>query len=141
MWLLKFLPNWLFYGMFLAGLLGLLITQFLPQIIPLTYKLAARIACTALFVVGTFMFGAIHDNEAWLERVREMEAKVAAAEQQSKEENVKIETKIVSRVELVKQRGQDIIQYVDREVTKYDETCVIPKEFIFAHNRAAEQPK
>ena len=141
MWLLKFLPNWLFYVMFLAGVLGLLITQFLPQIVPVTYKIAARASCAALFVVGLFMCGAIHDNEAWLERVREMEVKVAAAEAQAKEENTKIETKTVTRIEIIKQRGQDITQFIDREVTKYDNTCVIPPEFITAHNRAAEQPK
>ena len=43
--------------------------------------------------------------------------------------------------ELVKTRGDDIIKYVDREITKYDQQCVIPKEFVKAHNDAAEPLK
>lgn len=93
------------------------------------------------------MAGAIHDNEAWEARVREMEEKVAAAEAQSKEENVKIVEKVVNKIQIVKTRGQDIVKYVDREVVKYDTkfapggVCEIPKEFIKAHNDSAEAPK
>ena len=93
------------------------------------------------------MAGAIHDNESWEAKVREMEEKVAAAEAQSKEENIKIVEKVVNKVQIVKTRGQDIVKYVDREVVKYDTkfapggVCEIPKEFIKAHNDAAEAPK
>lgn len=93
------------------------------------------------------MSGAIHDNEKWEARVKEMEAKVAAAEVQSKEENVKIVEKVVTKTQVIKTRGQDIVKYVDREVVKYDTKfapggeCEIPKEFIKALNDAAEPPK
>lgn len=93
------------------------------------------------------MSGAIHDNNAWEARVKEMEAKIAAAEEQSKIENVKIVEKVVNKVQTIKTRGDEIVKYVDREVTKYDTkfapggVCEIPKEFIKAHNDAAEAPK
>jgi hypothetical protein len=83
----------------------------------------------------------------WRERVAEMEAKVAAAEEQSKKENTKIVTKLVTKTQIVRTRGEDIVKYVDREVVKYDTKfaaggeCEIPKEFIKAHNDAAEAPK
>lgn len=97
--------------------------------------------------IGTFMSGAIYDNNAWEDRVKEMEAKVAAAEIQSKEENVKIVEKVVTKTQVIKTRGQDIVKYVDREIVKYDTKfapggeCEIPKEFIKAINDAAEAPK
>jgi hypothetical protein len=93
------------------------------------------------------MSGAIYDNNAWEARVKEMQDKVAAAEVQSKEENVKIVTKVVNKTQVIKTRGQDIVKYVDREVVKYDTKfaaggeCEIPKEFIKAINDAAEAPK
>ncbi len=93
------------------------------------------------------MAGAIYDNDVWEARVKEMEEKVAAAEIQSKEENIKIVEKVVNKVQIVKTRGQDIVKYVDREVVKYDTKfapggqCEIPKEFIKAINDAAEPPK
>ena len=70
-----------------------------------------------------------------------MELKVAAAEAQSAKENIKVVEKVVNKVQIVRQRGDDIIKYVDREITKYDNQCVIPKEFVEAHNKAAEAVK
>lgn len=93
------------------------------------------------------MAGAIHDNDAWEARVKEMQDKVAVAEIQSKEENVKIVQKVVTKTQVIKTRGEDIVKYVDREIVKYDEkfakggVCEIPQEFIKAHNDAAEAPK
>jgi hypothetical protein len=93
------------------------------------------------------MAGAIHNNYAWETRVKEMEEKVAAAEIQSKEENMKIVEKVVTKTQIIKTRGEDIVKYIDREIVKYDEkfakggVCEIPQEFIKAHNDAAEAPK
>jgi hypothetical protein len=108
------------------------------------YKTPIQLISIALIVIGTFMAGAIHDNESWLAKVKEMEAKVAAAESQSKEENVKIVEKVVTKTQVIKTRGEDIVKYVDREVVKYDTKfapggeCEIPKEFIKAINDAAK---
>ena len=80
-------------------------------------------------------------------KIEELEAKVEAAQVESVEENVKIETKIVTKTQVIKQRGEDIIHFVDKESVKYDTKflpggiCEIPKEFIEAHNKAAEAPK
>jgi hypothetical protein len=43
--------------------------------------------------------------------------------------------------QVVKERGKDIVQFVDREVVKYDNKCEIPQPFVDAHNRAAEKVK
>ena len=93
------------------------------------------------------MEGGASNEEKWNARVKEMEAKVAVAEVKSKEENVKIETKVITKTQVIRERGKDIINYVDREVVKYDTKfapggqCEIPKEFIKALNDAAEPPK
>ena len=137
MWILKFLPDWIFYFVLISGLLGLLLSKFIPG----QYRLILQAASAAFFVFGTFMAGAIHDNEAWVARVKEMEVKVAQAQTQSKEENKKIEQKAVTQIQIIKQRGDDVIKYIDREVTKYDNDCKIPNEFIKAHNNASERPK
>jgi flagellar biosynthesis component FlhA len=151
MWILNFLPNWFFYAVLLAGIVGLISTYFIRFLafIPgiYMYKTPIQLISIALIAIGTFMSGAIHDNESWLARVREMEEKVAAAEQESKKENVKIVTKVVTKTQIVRTRGEDIIKYVDREIIKYDTKfapggqCELPKEFIKAINDAAEPPK
>ena len=90
---------------------------------------------------GIFFKGAIYNNKEWVARVKEMEAKVAAAEAESKKENIKIVQKVVVKQQIVKERGEEVIKYVDREITKYDNTCVIPKEFVKAVNEAAKEVK
>ena len=148
MWILQWLPNWIFYGIFFAGLLGLLAT-YVMKFIPFVYVYRTPIQAVSVLAIaiGTYMSGAISNEEAWQARVREMEAKVAAAEIQSQKENVKIVEKVVTKTQIVRTRGQDIVKYVDREIVKYDTkfapggVCEIPKEFIKALNDAAEAPK
>ena len=148
MWILQWLPDWIFYAIFFAGLLGLLAT-YVMKFIPFVYVYRTPIQAISILaiVIGTYMFGAISNEESWQAKVKEMELKVAAAEVQSVKENVKIVEKVVKKTEYITRRGQDIIQYVDREVVKYDDKfkptgeCELPKEFIKAINNAAEAPK
>jgi len=148
MWILSWLPNWIFYGIFFAGLLGLLAT-YVMKFIPFVYVYRTPIQAISVLAIaiGTYMSGAISNEEAWQARVKEMEAKVAAAEAESQKENVKIVEKVVNKVQIVRTRGEDIVKYVDKEIVKYDtkflpgEICEIPNEFVEAHNRAAEAPK
>jgi hypothetical protein len=148
MWILQWLPNWIFYGIFFAGLLGLVAT-FVMKFIPLVYVYRTPIQAVSvvLIAIGTYMAGAISNEEAWQARVKEMEAKVEAAAVESAQENVKIVEKVVKKTEYIKTRGEDIVKYIDKEIVKYDTKflpggqCEIPKEFIEAHNRAAEAPK
>ena len=86
-------------------------------------------------------------EQEWRERVAEAEARVAAAEAASREENVKIVTKVVTKTQIIRTRGETITKYIDREIVRYDEKfapggqCEIPREFIKAINDAAEAPK
>jgi uncharacterized protein YacL len=144
MWILKWLPDWLFYGILLIGLVGFFVT-YLLKYIPLPaiymYKTPIQMVSLVFIVFGVFMAGAIHNEEAWLARVRELEAKVAEAQVKSAEENVKIIEKITTKTQVIKEKGDNIVKYIDREVIKHDSTCAIPKEFVKAHNDAAEPPK
>jgi len=148
MWILQWLPDWIFYGIFFAGLIGLLAT-YVMKFIPFVYVYRTPIQAVSILAIaiGTYISGAISNEEAWQARVKEMEAKVAAAEIESQKENVKVVEKVVTKTQIVRTRGQDIVKYVDREIVKYDTkfapggVCEIPKEFIKALNDAAEAPK
>lgn len=138
MWILQFLPNWIFYVLCFAGVAAFLVTKFV-KILPNAQLIQA--ASVAVVAVSIYMIGAISNNDAWLAKIKDLEVKVAEAEAKSATLNTDIVEKTVVKTQIVKQRGQDIIKYVDREVVKYDTTCVIPKEFVLIHNRAAEAPK
>ena len=142
MWILQWLPDWIFYLMFFAGLLGFVATyvmKFIPFVY--VYKTPIQVASVILISIGLYMSGAISNNESWEKRVREMEAKVAEAQVQAANENVKIVEKVVTKIQVIKERNDDIIKYVNANLVQYDETCKIPQPFIEALNRAAEEVK
>jgi hypothetical protein len=134
MWILKFLPDWFFYTVLLAGAAGLVFSR----LIPAYYRTAVQATALLFFVFGTFMYGAIYDNNWWKERVAEMEVKVAKAEQESKEANDKLDQMVLDKQQRIEERQVIIRQYIEREVAKYDDQIVVPLEFIKALNDAAE---
>jgi hypothetical protein len=152
MFILHFLPDalilWICNIVLLAGVL-LTVTAFFIRRIPVInqYRIPAQVLGIALLVMGVYWRGGYAIEMEWRERVEEVEARVAAAEAQSKEENVKIVTKVVTKTQVIRTRGETITKYIDREIVKYDEkfakggVCEIPQEFIQAHNSAAEAPK
>ena len=144
MWILKWLPFWIFYATFFVGLLGFIATyllRFVPIPALFMYKTPIQIVSAILMIVGVSMSGAISNEEAWLAKVKELEVKVAQAEAKSQEVNVQVVEKVVTKTQVVRERGKDIVQYVDREVVKYDSKCEIPKEAVTAVNQAAEGVK
>jgi hypothetical protein len=147
MWILHFLPDalilWFCNILLLTGVV-LTIAGFFVHRIPFPllwqYQLPFKILGIALLVLGVYFRGGVAVETEWRERVAAVEEKLKAAEQQSAKENTRIETRVVQKTEYITRRGSDIVQYVDREVTRYDNSCVIPQPFIEAHNRAAEAP-
>jgi hypothetical protein len=144
MWLMNFLPNWIFHAILLAGVLGLL-ASFVLKFIPFfsTYNLPIQVGAILLIVTGVWFEGAMSNQAEWEAKVTELRIKVAEAEAKSQETNVQIITKTVKKLELVRTRGADIINYVDREVVKdkevikFVEVCPIPQIIINTHNAAA----
>ena len=142
MWILNFLPDWIFHFILLAGIGGL-IASYLMKFVPFVYmyKTPIQLVSVVAIVGSTFMLGAAWNDQAWRDRVAEMEQKVAAAEVKSVEENVKIVTKIVKKTEVIRIKGEEIVKYIDKEIVKYNDRCEIPEDFVKTLNDAAEQPK
>ena len=136
MWL-QFIPHWLFYVILGIGIFGILFSRF----VPFYYRAAVQAVSYIAFAFGLFMAGAVKGSESLLAEMKALQEKVTVAEEQSVQETVKIETKYVNKTQVIRERGEDVLKYIDREVVKYDSTCVIPKEFIEAHNKAAEKLK
>ena len=142
MWLIKILPDWIFYSLFFAGLIGLAAT-YLLRLIPIPfiymYKTPIQLVSIAALAIGTFMSGAIYDNNAWLERVKEMEEKVAVAAQQSKEANDSINDKVETEKQKIVEKKVYLKEYIEVQSAKDDTQCTIPGWFVEAHNKAAEK--
>ena len=138
MWILSVLPDVVLHLILVVGILGTIV-GFVLGFIPFIskYKLPIQICSVLILSLGVYLEGGLANEQEWLLKVKEVEAKLAKAEAQAAVENVKIVTKVVKKLELVRTRGNDVVQYIDREVVKYDNICPIPIEVIRAHNVAA----
>jgi len=144
MWIFEWLPDVVTHAIFLVGAVGVF-AGFVLTFIPFVkqYKLAIQISSLFIFALGVYLEGGLADNKEWQFKIKELEGKLAVAEEKSKTANVVVEEKIVTKTNVVKQKGKDIIQYIDREVVKnnevikYVENCPVPKELINIHNQAA----
>ena len=148
MWILSILPDAAIHIIFGLGILGT-IAGFVLGFIPFikTYRLAIQIISLVVLVFGVYLEGGLADYKEWELRVKEMEAKVAKAEAESANKNVEIQEKIVTKTKVIREKGKDIIKYIDKEVVKkeevikYVENCPVPKEIIDLHNQATELNK
>ena len=142
MWILDFLPSWIFTLITLLSLGAFLVTEFLNNLpFVATYLKAIRIGSIVGLVIGLYMMGGSANQEKWEARVKELEAKVAIAEQQSKTANAEIASKVKENKQLVKQQQIIVQEKIVRVAEKLDAECKVPAEAIAILNEAAEGVK
>ena len=142
-WMLSLIPDslfvWIYYVMLIAGV-ALYVASKLVNLIPLMgqYKFPAELIGVVLLVVGAYFYGGHGVQQAWLARVAELEAKVKIAEEKSQQVNTIIETKVVTKIKVVKENV-----YVNREIIKevagkqLDASCSLPKSTVSLHDSAS----
>lgn len=138
MWFFDLIPGTLLYLVFFAAVIGYLVSLLLPGFV---LQKQVKLISVIVLVISIYLLGMHKTNTHWKALAKDLETQVVVAEAKSAAATSVITQKTIVKTQVIKQKGEDIIQYVDREVTKYNNTCVIPKEFILTHNRAAEQTK
>jgi hypothetical protein len=138
MWILSILPVASIHLLLICGVLGT-IAGFVLGFIPLInkYRLPIQILGVLMLSLAVYLEGGLANDAEWQLKVKEMEAKVAEAKAQSLQVNTTVVTKILTKRQIIKEKGDEIRTYIDREVVKYDTTCPIPEVVINAHNAAA----
>jgi hypothetical protein len=147
-WMLSLLPDWIWTALLVSSVVGLL-AAWLLQRIPFVsqYRFPIQAISFVSLLASIWFLGAASTNAVWEARVKDAEAKVRLAEEQAKNKTVEVQEKVVTKTRIVKEKGNDIVKYVDREIVKkeeiikYIEQCPVPKEIIDIHNQAAELNK
>ena len=129
------MPAWIFSLLFFLGIAGFLITKTV-KILP--YRQLAQYVSIAVIFLATYMTGAKSNNDAWLAKVAVLEKQVLELAPKSQQANTDIDKNLVKQKQQSKDTTTSIIQYVDREVVKYDSGCVLPQSVLEAHNKAAK---
>jgi hypothetical protein len=139
MWIINWLPEFVVHLIFLAGVVGT-IAGFVLGFIPFVskYKLPIQIISLILLSLGVYLEGGLAEKAKWELRVKEMEVKVAEAEAKSAVVNTEIVEKVITQKQVIKVKGDKVIEYIDREVKVFDNTCTVPEIAIKAHNMAAK---
>lgn len=147
-WMLSLLPDWLWTALLISSTIGLLASLIVKRIPFINnYRFPIQAVSFVGLLVSIWFLGAASANEVWQAKIKDLEEKVKIAEEQAANKNVEIQEKVVEKTKVVREKGKDIIKYVDREVVKkeeivkYIEQCPVPKEIIDIHNQAAELNK
>jgi hypothetical protein len=138
MWILNWLPDFVFHLILILGVLALLAGWALKMVpVVAKYSLPLQVAGVLLTILGVWYEGGIAKDAEWKARVAELETKVAQADVKSANVNTKVVTKVVTKTQVIKEKGDEVVRYIDREVAKYDAECKIPQAAIKAHNASA----
>ena len=142
MWILDFLPGWIFTLITLAGAGAYLVTEVLGNIpFVAQYLRAIRAGAIVALVFGVYMMGGSANQEKWEARVKELEAKVAVAEEQSRTANAKLDAKMKEKAKVIKEKEYIIQEKIIKVKEQIDAKCEVPLEAVKLLNDAAEERK
>lgn len=152
MWVLSFLPDslllYIVNGILIVGAIGSFLSFFVlhkilnkfPSLAP--YHLLIQIVSAVLLVSGIYFKGGYSVEMEWRAKVSELEAKLAEAKKESEKVNTVVQTKVVTKTKIIREKADTIVQYVDRPVIQeFDQKCPLPKDVIDIHNEAARMNK
>jgi hypothetical protein len=148
--MLAFIPDaflaWIINTILITGIIGFAasfffgyVVRWLPAIAP--YHLLIQVISIVLLVAGVYFKGGYSVEMAWRERVADLEAKVAVAEQKSKEVNEKIVTVYQDRVKIVKETQVVVQEKIKTVEVKIDSQCKITADTVDILNQAATGKK
>ena len=142
-WMISLIPDsifiWITYFLMAVGL-GLYILSKLVAWLPIIsrYKTPSEIIGVLILVVGSYLFGSHGTEMVWRQKVKELEEKVAKAEEQSRQTNSVIQEKIVTKVKEIKVFQDRIKEVIVEKEKIIDAQCKVPDEAIEILNTSAQ---
>jgi len=140
MWILNWLPDFVFHLILIAGVLAI-VAGLVLRMVPLInqYSLPIQVVGILLTVVGVWYEGGIAKDAEWQARVAELEVKVAQAEAKSQKVNTEIVTKIVTKIQVIKDTTNANTKYITEYVAKdLDAECRLTNASVLLHNSASQ---
>lgn len=145
MWLLTaLLPDWFItYFVHIVFVIGAVATfaSSLVAKIPFisNYGRLVKPIGIAILLIGVFLEGSWWNERSWQEKIKELEAKVKIAEQQSASTNQKLDEALKQKNKVIKEK-QIVIQEKIKEVeVKVNADCKIAPEVVQIINDAAKK--
>ena len=146
-WLISFIPDgffiWITYILFALGFALYAISKvmdWLPRLykLPDIYRLPVEILGVVMLVAGAYLFGSYGTEMIWRDKVKDMEDRVKVAEEKSQQVNTVVQTRVITRIKVIKQNV-----YQNREIIKevvgkqLDASCTLPQSTVVLHDSAS----
>jgi len=144
--LTSFIPDdffiWITYILFALGLalyiLSKLVAWIPKLVLPTVYRFPIEILGVVMLVAGAYLFGSYGTEMIWRNRVKDMEDRVKVAEEKSQQVNTVVQTRVITRIKVIKQNV-----YQNREIIKevvgkqLDASCTLPQSTVVLHDSAS----
>lgn len=121
MWILEWIPFWIFDVALIIGVIGFFVTyllRFIPMPSLYLYKTPIQILSVLLIIICVYMLGSIANEETWKLKIAEYEAKIAETNAEHLKTNLQLQEVLQRKKEVIRERGDKIIKYIDRWNTK-----------------------
>lgn len=137
MWIVNFLPDFIFHILLLIGLLGLVASIVLDSVPFIsTNAKAIQLASAVVLAIALYFEGAISDNTTWVDRVHQMEKKVAEAEAKSADANTKLVTEMAKNREKIAANQQAVKQAIQQNIQAINRQCKLTDISVEMYNQA-----
>ena len=133
MWLIEFIPNWVYHTLLSLSILGILLAN-------LSYNDRLKFCSILLLCFSLYMEGSIRNEETWQAKIAEEQIKVAQLEAKSAEVNTVVVTKVLTKIVKIKDNTnankEYITQYVARDL---DSNCRLTNAAVVLVNAASQE--
>ena len=140
MWILNFIPDFVFHALLILSLLALA-GSFVLDSIPFvsTNAKAIQLASAVVLAITVFFEGAISNESVWQARVKELELKVAKAETESAEANGKLSKQLAAKDKEIALAQAELKNRIRQGAAAMDAVCKIPSDVVSILNDAARK--
>lgn len=141
MWIIDFLPDFVFHFVLIAGVIGVIAALFVKNV-PFIREYSSLVQLVSVIAIafGVYFEGAISNEAKWQLKVTELELRLSENKVESEKENLKRVAELVEREKALDKRQLEFSKNVKSQIVKYNSQCNIPDEFIQIVNKAAEKP-
>jgi hypothetical protein len=132
------LTHWIVNLMLLAGAVGLL-ASWIGRWIPFfdAYARLLKPVGIVLLLGGVYFKGGEATNDAWRDRIADLEAKIAVAEAKSKDANAKLSTAVKEKNQAIQESKTVVQTKLKRDAVKIDAECKLDPAAVEILNESA----
>ena len=104
------------------------------------YKLPVEVIGVIVLCLASWLLGGHGVEMSWRDRVKDLQAKIDAAQTKSVETNTIIQTKVVERVKIVEKQVEVVRTQIQKDKEIINAECKVPDIAVIDYNKAIADP-